>query len=320
MEEKTSPERLELLLSIFDQGHLLFTGLPVYEKKDILEGIFKSKDPEWALKAFQFQKGELTQEQIDELKSWILQSEDVDVACSAFLNHRRMFTEKEVDLLRSRAITTTNEYCAYYICQTDWSFLLKHPEIRKRLRDVVIHTKDPEKAVMFLNDREDNLLSINDDAKSLEYTVSDLRNFIEVVIRSKKPDNALSLLYQNQNTELYTTPLALLPEEVSSLKRIIIESGNTLVAHYAFTEIICFSEGEKMVLKGITLHTTEPDQAARLLCDTDFIPHINEQQRNTLRELASKTKDRYLAGQSLKYIYDLTPEEHANLELIANSK
>jgi hypothetical protein len=65
------------------------------------------------------------------------------------------------------------------------------------------------------------------------------------------------------------------------------------------------------------MRTTDSDLACEILCNTDFIPNLNDRERAILRELAIKTKDKYNAEKALNYIYDLTQEERYNLNKLA---
>jgi len=271
----------------------------------------------------------LTPEEISKLKAMILEANDVEIACSALLNFPKIFTKDELAAVRKLAYTTKDPYWAYHIYRNDCFALNKEKEARNNLRSVVVWTQDPGRAFGFLQAQDDNADPYNDDLKSLEFSDEDLKRFKQVIISSRKPEWSYRLLMTKQFKEwadeeedsyMYDDPHAIIeltPNERVTLKRSIIDSQDPAWAYETLAHVDDLTQGEHMVFKGILMRTKDPVIACAALCNTDFFPHLNQNERDYLRKLAAQIQSSYSARDALKYIYDLTPEERANLEKIA---
>ena len=108
--------------------------------------------------------------------------------------------------------------------------------------------------------------------------------------------------------------IELTPNERVTLKRSIINSQDPVWAYKTLARVDDLTQGEYMVFKGILMHTKDPIIACAALCNTDFFPNLNESEREYLRKLAVRVKDKYNASRALKYVYDLTSNERAMLK------
>ena len=331
-----SDERIKEIISSI--GNIGTARLSSEERVSLVDTIVSKNNRQWALTMLLALENlsrwdmPLTSEEISKLKAIILETNDVEMACSALLNFPKIFTKDELAAIRKLAYTTKDSYWAYHIYRNDCFALSKEKDARNNLRRVVIWTDNPERAFGFLQAKDDNSDRYDDDLKSLEFSDEDLKRFKQVIISSRKPEWSYRLLMTKQFKEwadededsyMYDDPHAaieLTPNERVTLKRSIIDSQDSAWAYETLAHVTDITEGEHMVLKGILMRTQDPVIACAALCNTDFFPKLNEAERVHLRKLAAQIKSDYSAREALKYIYDLTPEERAMLEKIANKK
>ncbi len=300
------------------------------EREGLVDTIADEKNARWANTALQIlakpifnESKALTPEEKGRLKQIILKTQDADAACLALLNSRNLFTKDELFRLRIIAYTTQNEYWAYLIYRNDCIALAQEPAARANLRKVVMNTKNPQRAFEFLRVQDEMRETYDDYAQSLEYTDDELMRFKEIIISSGDPQWSFRLLRTTEpkdpddSTREDESVIELTPKERVALKRSIIESQSPEWSYDTLRSISDLTEGERMVLKGIFIRQIKnPSIACHVLCNTDFIHNLNEKERAILRELAVQVKDKFNAGEALKYIYDLTPDERIALEKI----
>ncbi len=328
-----SDERMEAVISSI--GNIGMARLSPEERASLIDTIVNKNNRKWALTMLLALENlsrwdmPLTPEEISKLKVIILEANDVEVACSALLNFPNIFTKDELNGVRKLAYTTKDPYWAYHIYRNDCFALSKDKEARSNLRRIIIWTNDPERAFGFLQAQDDNADSYSDDLKSLEFSDEVLKRFKQVIITSRKPEWSYRLLMTKQFKEwadededsyMYDDPHAVIeltPNERITLKRSIIDSQDPAWAYEALIHVDDITQGEYMVLKGILMRTQNSVIACAALCNTDFFPKLNENERDYLRKLAAQVDSSYSARDALKYIYDLTPEERTKLEKIA---
>jgi hypothetical protein len=328
-----SDERMEAVISSI--GNIGTARLSPEERASLVDTVVSKNNRQWALTMLMALENlsrwdmPLTPEEISKLKAMILEANDVEIACSALLNFPKIFTKDELAAVRKLAYTTKDPYWAYHIYRNDCFALNKEKEARNNLRSVVVWTQDPGRAFGFLQAQDDNADPYNDDLKSLEFSDEDLKRFKQVIISSRKPEWSYRLLMTKQFKEwadeeedsyMYDDPHAIIeltPNERVTLKRSIIDSQDPAWAYETLAHVDDLTQGEHMVFKGILMRTKDPVIACAALCNTDFFPHLNQNERDYLRKLAAQIQSSYSARDALKYIYDLTPEERANLEKIA---
>jgi hypothetical protein len=324
---------------------LHYVKLRSEELRELVEIAIQEKKDDWAHvllreyrrpRSYDENRPVLVPQEIEALKNLVLATQNHSVACYASIELGQSL------LLAKRNLSNSDERRDTGVFDTGAT---------KRLKDIAVKTQDAREAYYLLQNLP-GILSKNEifNLEKTVYYMADssfaleqiqavvnapideemdeikLSRYVEIIIKGNDPRCAYGVLYAakewrniRENTGGKINLPSLHPDNEQKLKRIVIESGSPVWSFYSLSTLDTFSQGERMVLKGNALKVDDPDIACQMLCETDFIPYLNDQERDRVRKLAAKTLDCYLASEALKYIYDLTPEEKANLEKVTKS-